>query len=103
MRGATVATRVNLLVWLAGAGHMKNDLCTDCGGKGYYWNVDKMADPSGRHIADVYRQGRTCTHCGGSGRNRLNPWVWVVLLVAALVATAFVIQPVLHLLFDSPR
>jgi hypothetical protein len=81
-------------------------LCVPCGGKGFHWRKQLLVadDGSNKVLADLYRQGEVCQACRGSGRysfmwaNRL--WIILATVALALAASAFLIQPALHLIFD---
>jgi hypothetical protein len=50
---------------------MKNNLCTDCDGRGFYWIKGGIKSrETGTIIAETYREGPRCKVCGGSGERQ---------------------------------
>jgi hypothetical protein len=81
---------------------MKQHLCPQCGGKGYHWkrgHIISRRDAS--IIADINERGANCDDCGGSGiYYRLTAGEWVLVGFAGLLASIFVIQPLIRLWLD---
>lgn len=82
---------------------MINNLCGNCDGRGFHWELDGQLVTNGKTCGQAFRQGSTCGVCHGSG---VDPNYWgkplVVLAIVAVLATlsAFVIMPLLHLWLD---
>jgi hypothetical protein len=79
---------------------VKNNLCPQCSGRGFHWIKEGLAKRSGEYLATTYRQGEICSSCKGTGHKPSDFWFIVWIIVASLVATAFLIQPLLHLWLD---
>lgn len=80
---------------------MKSTLCTSCDGRGFDWKQGEIISRrDGSSVATTYTQGDDCKACGGSGKCGLGPMSKALWLLLALVVTAFIIQPALHLIFD---
>lgn len=82
---------------------VENNCCPRCSGRGFDRQLGKILNRrTGEEIATTYQRGPNCSMCGGSGQlsYRLSWFGWLLIAALALVVSAFVIQPALHLFFD---